>query len=92
MEHIVEKKPYSEYVKMAEEALKKANGYRDEAKEYADSVKNDLLNGAGEAYDTLKELGDLIGNNEEAIDALREIASGKADKNHTHVVSYLFQP
>lgn len=48
------------------------------------AVKNDLLNGAGEAYDTLKELGDLIKNNVDAIDALEIIATGKADKDHTH--------
>lgn len=58
------------------------------AKTYADSVgasvKNDLLNGAGAAYDTLKELGDLIVDNADAIEALETIASGKADKNHTH--------
>ena len=87
MEHIVEKKPYSEYVKMSEEALEKVNNFVEEAKEYTDSVKNDLLNGAGDAYDTLKELGDLIENNVDSIEALREIASGKADKVHSHVAS-----
>lgn len=55
-----------------------------EAKSYADSaataVKNDLLNGAGGAYDTLKELGDLIDENVDAIDALETIAAGKQDK------------
>ena len=59
-----------------------------EAKTYADSaaaqVKNDLLNGAGEAYDTLKELGDLINVNVDAIDALEAIAANKADKSHSH--------
>ena len=59
-----------------------------EAKAYADSVgatvKNDLLGGAGDAYDSLMELANLIADNKEAIDALREIASGKADKDHTH--------
>lgn len=58
------------------------------AKEYADVaaavVKNDLLNGAGEAYDTLKELGDLISENVDAIDALKTVATGKADREHTH--------
>lgn len=87
MEHIVEKKPYSEYVKMSEEALEKVNNFVEEAKEYTDSVKDDLLNGAGDAYDTLKELGDLIENNVDSIEALREIASGKADKVHSHVAS-----
>lgn len=58
------------------------------AKTYADSVgttvKNDLLNGAGAAYDTLKELGDLIDTNTDAIEALNTVAAGKADSNHTH--------
>lgn len=61
------------------------------AKAYADSaaaaVKNDLLNGAGTAYDTLKELGDLIDNNTSAIDALEAVAAGKANKTHTHAIS-----
>lgn len=55
-----------------------------EAKSYADTaaatVKNDLLNGAGAAYDTLKELGDLIDDNADAIDALETVAAGKQDK------------
>ena len=65
------------------------------AKEYADSaattaantVKNDLLNGAGTAYDTLKELGDLIDDNADAIDALETVAAGKADKTHSHAIA-----
>ena len=65
------------------------------AKAYADTaasnaataVKNDLLNGAGAAYDTLKELGDLIDDNKDAIDALEDIASGKADATHGHAIS-----
>lgn len=67
----------------------------DEAKAYADSastaaatkVKNDLLNGAGGAYDTLKELGDLIDTNVDAIEALETVASGKADKVHGHEIA-----
>ena len=62
-----------------------------EAKAYADSaaatVKNDLLNGAGDAYDTLKELGALIDDNKDAIEALEDIAADKADKVHTHAIS-----
>lgn len=50
----------------------------------AEAVKNDLLNGAGEAYDTLKELGELINENVDAIDALKQVAANKADKEHTH--------
>lgn len=72
-----------------------ANTKLTEAKSYADTaatnaantVKNDLLNGAGAAYDTLKELGDLIENNTEAIDALETIAAGKADAEHNHPIS-----
>lgn len=45
--------------------------------EKATSIKNELLNGAGEAYDTLKELGDLINENTNALDALEEIATSK---------------
>lgn len=40
------------------------------------AVKADLLGGAGEAYDTLKELADLIQTNEDAIDALEALAAG----------------
>lgn len=66
-----------------------------EAKSYADSaaataantVKNDLLNNAGSAYDTLKELGDLIDDNKDAIDALETVASGKADASHAHDIT-----
>lgn len=42
----------------------------------AQQVKNDLLNGAGEAYDTLKELADLIQTNASAIEALEALAAG----------------
>lgn len=52
----------------------------EEAKEYADGIKDDLLNGAGTAYDTLQELGDLIDDNTDAIEALELIAAGKQDK------------
>lgn len=38
------------------------------------AVKNDILGGAGEAYDTLKELADLITTNKDAIAALQQIA------------------
>lgn len=59
----------------------------DETKSYADNaavtVKNDLLNGADEAYDTLKELGDLIDINVDAIDALEEVAANTTNKVNT---------
>lgn len=44
----------------------------------ANRVKNDLLNGAGGAYDTLKELGELIDTNVDAIDALETVAASKS--------------
>lgn len=45
------------------------------------AVKDDLLGGAGEAYDTLKELADLITSNKDAIDALKEVANGHVKFN-----------
>ena len=58
-----------------------------EAKTYADTaattVKNDLLNGAGAAYDTLKELADEIIGNDQAIEVLTSTAANKADKSIT---------
>ncbi len=40
------------------------------------NLKNELLGGAGEAYDTLKELADLIATNKTAIEALEALAAG----------------
>lgn len=40
------------------------------------AVKDDLLGGAGTAYDTLKELADLITTNGDAIEALEALAAG----------------
>lgn len=40
------------------------------------ALKAELLGGAGEAYDTLKELADLITTNKDAIAALKDIAAG----------------
>lgn len=39
-----------------------------------------LINGAPETMDTLKELGDLISNNSDAMTALNEAIGGKVDK------------
>jgi hypothetical protein len=56
----------------------------DTSKTYSDDIvrglKSELLGGAGAAYDTLKELSVLINENDTAIDALREVATGKQDK------------
>lgn len=67
-----------------EDYVATAKTYTDEA---VAAVKNDLLNGAGTAYDTLKELGDLIDDNTDAIEALETIATGKANAVHTHTAS-----
>lgn len=40
------------------------------------TIKNDILGGAGAAYDTLKELADLIVTNAGAIEALKALAAG----------------
>ena len=56
------------------------------AKAYADSIKNDLLNGAGAAYDTLKELGELIDENHDAITVLEQVATNKADKTEVEAL------
>lgn len=94
---LIENKNYSNLIESAkdeaiaaaaEDAATKANNALDTAKSYADNaastVKSDLLNGAGAAYDTLKELGDLISENVDAIEALKIVAYSKADANHTH--------
>ena len=69
----------TELITYTDTAEQDAKNYADNA---ANKVKNDLLNGAGDAYDTLKELGNLIDENADAIDALETIASGKAPINH----------
>ena len=75
---LIEAKNYTQAIETA----------KNDAFEYADTVtntlKNDLLNGAGEAYDTLKELSDLINENVDAIEALETVASGKANADHIH--------
>ena len=49
----------------------------------ANNVKDSLLNGAGAAYDTLQELGVLIDENHDAIDALETVAAGKVSTSTT---------
>ena len=85
----------SEIAKGDESTLSSAQSYSDTnlataktyADEAADAVKNDLLNGAGTAYDTLKELSDLIDDNTDAIEALETVAAGKA--NTSDLLNYL---
>lgn len=83
--------PEETFISIRDIANDEATTALDSAKSYADSaatkVKNDLLNGAGGAYDTLKELGDLIVDNADAIEALETIASGKADAEHGHEIA-----
>lgn len=65
----------------ASSKLSEVKTYADKAAvDAANAVKDELLNGAGAAYDTLKELGELIDTNTTAIDALEEVAAGKMDK------------
>ena len=65
----------------ANNALSTAKSYADTvANNAANRVKNDLLNNAGAAYDTLKELGDLIDDNADAINTLETVATSKQDK------------
>lgn len=49
---------------------------QDEIVKAAQQVKDDLLDGASEAFDTLNELGDLISENKGALEGLTEIAGG----------------
>lgn len=44
-------------------------------------VKDDLLGGAGTAYDTLNELAELIESNQDAITALQNLAAGHVKYN-----------
>lgn len=57
------------------------------ANDVAGAVRDDLLNGAGPAYDTLKELGELIDSNQNTLDALHTVALGKADAEHIHTIT-----
>ena len=58
-----------------------------EANGYTDQKITDLIGGAPEALDTLKELADKLGDDESAISSLTTSIAGKADKEHTHTVS-----
>jgi hypothetical protein len=66
-------------------------GAEERAKQYADEaankVKDDLTNHSAEAYETLKQLGELIDDNKDALEALNTVATGKADKVHSHEIS-----
>ena len=53
------------------------------------AVKDDLLGGAGEAYDTLKELGAAIDENKDLLEAFEEVAAGHVafDKDQTGLIT-----
>ena len=63
-----------------QEAQNKANTALQQAKEFTTAEINKLINGAGEAYDTLKELGDLIQSNKGIAEALTAQIGKKTDK------------
>ncbi len=45
---------------------------------------DDLIGGAPETYDTLKEISDYISTHQDVVDALNAAIAGKSDKTHTH--------
>lgn len=51
-----------------------------QAEEYVDGKLDDIVNGAPEAMDTLKELADAIAANSNVMDALNSAIGGKVDK------------
>ena len=52
--------------------------------EYVDGKISDLVGGADEAFDTLKELQDKLKDGDDAVTALTNQIAEKADKNHNH--------
>lgn len=76
----------------ASSALTSAKSYSDTnlatAKSYTDGKISALLDGADDTtLDSIKELADAIKDNDSAIDALNDIASGKANATHSHAIS-----
>lgn len=67
--------------------LESAKGYTDdksaetlaEAKTYADSAASNIVNGAPETLDTLKEIADMLTEHADALEVITE-----ATGNHTH--------
>ena len=55
-----------------------------DAKAYTDSVKEELVGGSDSAYNAIKELGDLMGKNQDVVSAIEDLADSKADENHSH--------
>lgn len=54
------------------------------AKEYARQLRNDLVNGAGEAMDTIFELSNALNNDPNFATTIMALIAGKADSWHTH--------
>ena len=52
--------------------------------EYVDNKISNLVGGADEAFDTLKELEDKLKGNDSVVGALTTQIAGKADANHNH--------
>ena len=53
----------------------------EQAKDYTDDVINNLIGGASDAMDTLKEIEDVYNNHQEVADALTEAIGNKAGKD-----------
>ena len=65
--------------------LAQVDNYDDsELRELIDTKIADLVDGAPEALDTLKELGDALNAHEDAYNSLLEVVGNKADANHVH--------
>lgn len=54
------------------------------SEQYVDNKISNLVGGADEAFDTLKELQDKLKGNDDAVGALTTQIAGKADKDHNH--------
>lgn len=59
-----------------------------DAKSYTDTKISDLVNGAPETLDTLKEIADVIEENDSIIDTLNSAIGEKADKNDLNAHIY----
>ena len=64
-----------------------ANSKLTEAKNYTDEKVANLLNNSTEAVDSIYELRDAMEDNADAIEALNQIAAGKANATHAHAIS-----
>ena len=96
--HNVDAEAHADIRTAIETAVEETKAYADEV---GQTVKTELLGGAGEAYDTLQKLSDLMNSGDEAInnaiDALEEVAASKTaqtdfdnhvnNKNNPHGVT-----